>query len=232
MEDAGILIRAAFNNKDWEGRCIDPVKDKRCYICRNIDVQGRDSFKSEMRTDEQGLCYFEALRDNWMPISWVRRINPGQRIVNGYRRIGGKNVPSKFVYIKCGERIQDACAEQFLCTKYWWENFEGEPSLHQDRSPIVSCNAFSSRARVGQQVFFVFRQPRDRDRQKYTLWGKSWVEDIVDHRKRIVFEPFEPLPEDKWRKDLYSYDLIGKPWGNGTYRYVDTQSVTRLNSLI
>lgn len=121
--------------------------------------------------------------------------------------------------IKAGQRILIPCVEAELCTesKYYWENFRSQ---------------FSQRARLGQVVFFVFKES---DRRSYTLWGRSEVKTIPadfmgQGRKRIYFKPFKPLP--KWVPGLPDVNLVGAPWLRGTYRYIDSERVAFLNGLI
>jgi hypothetical protein len=119
------------------------------------------------------------------------------------------------------------CWEQHLCTEYRW-----------------GCNApgkkFGKRAYQGQKAFFVFQQP---DKNKYTLWGRTLVNKVDDTPMVgdkegeagyafIHFDPFIPLPIEKWIPNLSDLQLVGKVWLMGTYRYIDNIRETYLENLI
>jgi hypothetical protein len=89
------------------------------------------------------------------------------------------------------------------------------------------------------KVFFVFKQ-RD---GRYTLWGKTTVQRIDDKLVEegkdyevgfafIHFNPFEPLPRDKWKRNLTDVDLVGQKWLMGLHRYIDTGRESFLERLI
>lgn len=115
--------------------------------------------------------------------------------------------------IQAGQRTDHPCAEYALCSQYYWENFERH---------------FSTRVHPGQAAFFVFK---NRD-QYYTLWGRSRVRSVTSNRQGIYFEPFEPLPQDRWVEKITDRDLVGKPWRQGTFRYIGADQVHYLDDLI
>lgn len=115
--------------------------------------------------------------------------------------------------IQAGQPTYSPCVEHALCTKYYWENFERH---------------FSTRAHPGQAAFFVFK---DRD-QYYTLWGRSRVRSITSDKRGTYFEPFDPLPQDRWVEKITDRDLVGNPWGSGTFRYIGADQVHYLDDLI
>jgi hypothetical protein len=105
---------------------------------------------------------------------------------------------------------QSGCIESELCTKYCWESFNG---------------AFSRERAVGTS-FFVFP---DTD-NSLIFWGKSQIK-YVDGNK-MYFDDFKPLPENKWIRGLKAIKLLGKKWGNGTYRYLDDSQEHYLTNLM
>jgi len=113
-----------------------------------------------------------------------------------------------------GNCLSEDCWEQTLCTYsgYWM----GRGNFDRNRA-------------IGD-VFFVY-QAVNKD---YVLWGKSKVKSVEGNK--ISFEPFKPMPPEKWVRDLSAKklaELAGvKKWGFGTYRYIDTEREATLNDLI
>jgi hypothetical protein len=118
------------------------------------------------------------------------------------------------------------CWEHRIATKYYW----GCPPKGK---------LFGSRAQIGMRVFLVFRQPTG----GYTLWGKTTVRsidrDVVhndiegeDGYSFIHFNPFEPLPRDKWVNNLRDIDLVNEKWLMGTFRYIDAYQEAKIENLI
>jgi len=118
------------------------------------------------------------------------------------------------------------CWEQHICTSYRW-------------GCTPQGNKFGDRAYAGMNVFLVFKQTDG----KYTLWGKTSVRDIDDRVMLtgkpdehgfsfIHFNPFKPLPKDKWVRNLAAIQLVGKPWGQGRYRYIQDGLEANLQQLI
>lgn len=118
------------------------------------------------------------------------------------------------------------CWEQHLCTEYKW-------------GCTPKGRNFGYQAYRGVKVFFVFRQPDG----NYTLWGKTTVRDIDDEPAEkggdyeigfafIHFDPFEPLPQVKWVRNLSDVQLVGEKWLMGRYRYIDAEKEDYLEQLI
>jgi uncharacterized protein (UPF0264 family) len=90
------------------------------------------------------------------------------------------------------------------------------------------------------KAFFVFRQPDGR----YTLWGRTTVESVnvpptgktesvkAGYTDYMRFAPFDPLPRDKWVKDLTDIDLVDKPLKQGRFRYVTATKEAQLEQRI
>jgi len=119
----------------------------------------------------------------------------------------------------CKGGIQDGelwCWEQTLCTKYFWGNAIGK---------------WGPRAYSGEKVYLVYRE-RD---GSYTLWGRTKVDRIENeakHYPKLYLEPFKPLPEAGRIKGLTAIGLTGKKWGQGNYRYIDSNCEAILDSRI
>ena len=118
------------------------------------------------------------------------------------------------------------CWERYICTKYRW-------------GCTPKGSVFGSNARVGMKVFLVFRQPDGR----YTLWGRTTVQDVEKKVREdggkdekgfsfIHFDQFEPLPKEKWVMNLTDYQLVGKEWHQGRYRYTDALRDAYLEQLV
>lgn len=133
------------------------------------------------------------------------------------------------VNIKQPNREDDECTghcwEQHLCTEYRW-----------------GCTArgriFGSRAYPGMKVFFIFKQPDG----NYTIWAKTTVSSVDDRLVGgdredeagfafIHFNPFEPLPREKWVANLSDIQLVGRKWLMGRYRYINAERETYLEEL-
>lgn len=118
------------------------------------------------------------------------------------------------------------CWEQHLGNDYKW----GCPPKGK---------VFGQRAYPGAAVFLVFKQPDD----NYTIWGKTVISsvdiapmrsdsDFEDGFAFIHFDPFEPLPVDKWVGNIPYKQLVGKKWMQGRHRYIDANRENYLNRLI
>ena len=91
----------------------------------------------------------------------------------------------------------------------------------------------------GVSVFLVFKQPDG----NYTIWGRTAVSavdteptksnnDFEDGFAFIHFNPFEPLPRDKWVTGLSDVQLVGARWLQGRHRYIDANREKYLGHLI
>ena len=123
------------------------------------------------------------------------------------------------------EKCTGHCWDQHLCNEYKW-------------GCTPKGRRFGNRAHPGMKVFFVFKQ-RD---GRYTLWGKTTVQRIDDKLVEegkdyevgfafIHFNPFEPLPRDKWKGNLTDVDLVGQKWLMGLHRYIDAEREIKLEQL-
>lgn len=121
------------------------------------------------------------------------------------------------------------CWERNICVKYRW-------------GFTRKGNKFGARAHIGMKVFFVHKQTGGKQ-ALYTLWGKTTAQSIDDKVVAegqddekgfafIHFSPFEPLPRDKWKYNLTAYELVGKEWRQGTFRYIDGRGEACLEQLI
>jgi hypothetical protein len=159
-----LIIRVAFNNQGWMGRCRNAVEDPRLFKCRRQVIDVRFPHGRGFETDPNGTC----------------------------ATLG--------------------CYEATLCTKWFWE----------------SNNPF---ARAEGKVFFVFPE-RD---GKLVLWARSsvrFVEPQSNGTYHLKLHDFKPLPERQWVRGLTSADILGKPWGQGTYRYLTAPQESRLDALL
>lgn len=142
---------------------------------------------------------------------FINRGNPIQQDEDGFC-IGTNPVP---LHGLCEQPIW--CWEQVLCVKYFWGNPTGK----------------WRQVETGMPVFFVYQEP---DRT-YTLWGWSTIREIRNDTTYeyplLFFEPFEPLPEERWAKNLTSEAITGiKRWNMPFYRYLDKIHTEYLLSLV
>ena len=118
------------------------------------------------------------------------------------------------------------CWEQHLCNDYKW----GCPPTGR---------FFGPSAYPGAAVFLVFKQPDD----NYTIWGKTVIssvdeetmqsdKDYEDGFSFIHFDSFDPLPRDKWVKDISDKQLVLAKWMQGRHRYIDVNQEKYLDRLI
>ena len=129
---------------------------------------------------------------------------------------------------KDDEVCSGICWERDLCTDYEWGCTPKGRKFNQKRT------------KEGAEVFFVFQQPDN----KYTLWGSSKVTDVNvppikelpppwrEYKYFMRFVPFEPMPRDKWVKDLTDLDLVDEVWKMGRYRFISPEKKTELMGLI
>jgi hypothetical protein len=128
---------------------------------------------------------------------------------------------------KDDEICSGLCWERDLCTNYEW-------------GCTPRGRSFGNRAYKGVRVFFVFQQPE----HKYTLWGKTTVDSVnVSPKRQLIdheigydswmrFVPFEPLPTDKWVRDLRDIDLVDKQWKQGRHRFITPEKEAELERRI
>ena len=118
------------------------------------------------------------------------------------------------------------CWEQRLRKEYKW-------GIHP------KGRFYGSEAYPGVKAIFTFKQPNN----LYTLWGQSVVSSVdkkvtvtndqfYDGYSFIHFEPFEPLPREKWVTDLADIKLVGAKWLMGRHRYIDEYREEFLTQLI
>ncbi len=106
---------------------------------------------------------------------------------------------------------QASCWERNLCVNYNW----------------YSNDNFGVRA-TGK-AFFLFR---DVD-ETLVLWGKSEIKNTDENK--IIFKPFKPLTKNARLTNLTYQDLelLGVPkWGSRTFRYLDKETESRIESLL
>jgi hypothetical protein len=54
IEKKGLVIRTVFNNQGWAGRCINPLKDIKCFKCLNGGLYINKG--NPIEEDENGYC--------------------------------------------------------------------------------------------------------------------------------------------------------------------------------
>lgn len=76
------------------------------------------------------------------------------------------------------------------------------------------------------ELFFVYP---DLD-HSLVLWGMSKVKKVKANT--VYFNKFKPLPIEKQLRGLSAKDILGKQWGSGTYRFIDTKIENKLKQLM
>jgi hypothetical protein len=77
----------------------------------------------------------------------------------------------------------------------------------------------------------------------YTIWGTTEVKEVDESPMEtgaweengysfVHFEPFDPLPRDKWVSNLSDRDIVGESWRQGRFRYIDANRESYLEKLI
>ncbi|MEO0086709.1 MAG: hypothetical protein ABIK90_01360 [candidate division WOR-3 bacterium] len=142
---------------------------------------------------------------NWQ--SPCKKVKDDQRLFKCHKKV----VNTPYRRDKKGNCKGEDCWEVYLCKKYRW--------------PGVS-----NKEKAKGNVFFVFS---DTD-NSLVLWGMSKVKKVDKEKEEnyVYFEKFEPWPEEKWIRGLSAKDLIGKHWGNGTFRYIDSKKEDKIKKLI
>lgn len=133
-------------------------------------------------------------------------------------------------------QIQSPKKDDFICSGHCWEQ-------HLRNDYKWGCTpkgrAFGYQAYRGVTVFLVFKQPDG----NYTIWAKTTASEVdiepmkdgKDYEKGfafIHFNPFEPLPRDKWVRNITDVKLVGAKWLQGRHRYIDTEREAKLEQLI
>ena len=149
--------------------------------------------------------------------------NPGQDHLCYYCYTGFLQVqPPKEDDVVCSGN----CWERYLCTEFKW-------------GCTPKGRVYGSDAYKGVKAYFVFKQ-RDGN---YTLWGRTQVSSVDNEPMQsandfengyafIHFEKFEPLPRDKWVKDIPDTKLVGARWLQGRHRYINTDREKVLDQMI
>jgi len=117
------------------------------------------------------------------------------------------------------------CWERYLCRNYRWG------CTPQGRT--------FAQAHKGMRVFFAYKHFMG----DYTIWATTKVKEIdsspmhtrIDGEEGfafIHFEPFEPLPREKWVSDLSDQKLVGEMWRQGRFRYIDKDKEKYFDQLI
>lgn len=109
------------------------------------------------------------------------------------------------------------CWEQTLgTTRSFWGNPQGK---------------WGHRAYQGAKVYLVYVEQDG----SYTLWGSTQV-DQVDNLAipfpKLHLKSFEPLPEGVRVRGLSAIALVGKKWGQGSFRYIDSEREAFLDAII
>lgn len=123
------------------------------------------------------------------------------------------------------EVCKGECWEKYICRRFRW-------------GCTPKGNVFN-RAYKGTKVFLVFPQPTG----LYTIWGVTTVtsadaiprtqgEEDEEGFAFVHFEPFSPLPEDKWVRNLTDVELVRASWRMGTFRYVSPEQESYIESLL
>jgi len=118
------------------------------------------------------------------------------------------------------------CWERRICTEYKWGCTPKGRTYGIDAYPGVA-------------VYLIFKQLDG----NYTIWGKTKVKstdtEVMATGKNyekgfafVHFEPFEPLPRDKWVTGLSDVQLVGARWLQGRHRYIDSDREKHLDQLI
>lgn len=102
------------------------------------------------------------------------------------------------------------CWEASLCSSFSWESHLGN----------------FNESRAHGSAYFVY-SARD---NSLTFWGKSQIRDVAGNR--VHFEPFSPLPDERYVHGLRAKDFLGTVWGNSTYRYLSEQQEGNLKQLV
>jgi hypothetical protein len=109
------------------------------------------------------------------------------------------------------------CWEQTLCTeKSFWGNPQGK---------------WGHRAYPGEKIYLVYTEPNG----SYTLWGKTEVDRVNNSATpapELHLKPFKPLPNNKRVRGLSAVILVGKKWGQGSFRYIDADREAFLDASI
>lgn len=159
-----IVIRTAYNNKDWKGACDYPGKEPACWACFTGFLQ-------------------------------LKRPEEDDVVCSG------------------------DCWERRICTDYRW-------------GCTPKGRTYGMGAYRGATAYLVFKQLSG----SYTVWGKTKIrstdKDYEDGFAYVHFEPFKPLPRDKWVSGLSDVRLVGARWLQGRHRYIDGNQERYLDQLI
>jgi len=132
----------------------------------------------------------------YVKVGWEKPISTDER---GYCKGGQGPYPFK--------RENTWCWEQHLCVDYCWPSINGNFRF----------------AYKGMRAYFVYLELDG----TLTLFAHSTVKEIhnrngnPDDPSYLIFEPFDPLPEEKRIRGLKAEEILGSPWLQGRYRYLN-----------
>ena len=102
------------------------------------------------------------------------------------------------------------CDEEMLCVDFRWPGHQGRVNKKKAQGT----------------AFFVFPNVNS----SLTLWGRATIAGTEGNS--VCLLPFSPLPQDEWIWDLRAQEILGKQWGQGTYRFIDSGIQSRLERVI
>ena len=120
-----------------------------------------------------------------------------------------------------------------VCTGLCWER---DICINYEWGCTPKGKKFGRRAYKGVNAFLVFQQPDN----KYTLWGVTKIDAVnvppkrklidheIDYKQWISFVSFEPLPIEKWVRDLKDIDLVDEQWRQGRFRFISSEKEDEL----
>ena len=144
---------------------------------------------------------------------FINHRNPIGEDINGFCKGESEGYPLSGYIFNAGSFW---CWEQVLCKSYFWGNVRGK----------------WRKVSKGMPVYFVYTEPDG----TLTLWGHSSVTEKPHNELKqyspIYFKPFEPMPQDKWRKGLSGEIITGSSWRQGNFRYLNEAYEKKLADLV
>lgn len=107
------------------------------------------------------------------------------------------------------------CTDRKLCSDFFYIPGSGKRKVIKGAEP-------------GNKAFFVF--PEKGSPQTYVLWGASIIQKVEG--AKIYLQPFTPLQEKLWVRDLAASDLVGNRWGSRPVRAIGEEKIQELEHLI
>lgn len=135
----GLVIRTAFNNQGWVGRCKNPLSDVRCFKCREGELYINK--RKPIEEDENGVCIGETEE---YPLSDPRASNVSfwcwEQVL--CKKYFWGNIKGKWRQVEEGMPVYFVCVEPDRTLTLWGHSVIDRVDNELERYPAIYCKPF------------------------------------------------------------------------------------------